>query len=127
METYQESIQESQAKLKNISANEVKPRKSIAPTFIMRVMLTSLAIFFLAIGVEVAILHSIIGNSEVELGRRIIFFAVGGGLLGATIGMITSFAFILKKKFDYKNAMSIMAVVLVLLMIGVALLGDYPI
>ncbi|WP_375559851.1 hypothetical protein ACE193_19290 [Bernardetia sp. OM2101] len=127
METYQESIQEAQAKLKNIPANEVKPRNEVAPAFIMRVMLTSLAVFFLAIGVEVAILHSIIGNPEVELGRRIIFFAVGGGLLGATIGMITSFAFILKKKFDYKNAMSIMAVVLVLLMIGVAILGDYPI
>ncbi|PIY07797.1 MAG: hypothetical protein COZ18_15595 [Flexibacter sp. CG_4_10_14_3_um_filter_32_15] len=127
METYKESIIKAQAKLKNVPQAEIKPRKGVAPAFIMRVMLTSLAVFFVAIGIEIAILHSIIANPEVELGRRIVFFAVGGGLLGATIGMITSFAFILKKKFDYKNAMSIMAVVLVLLMIGVAILGDYPI
>jgi hypothetical protein len=126
MKSYQESIQDAQAKLKNISPAEIQPRKGIAPAFIMRVMLTSLAIFFLAIGVEVAIIHSIIGNPEVELGRRIAFFAVGAGLLGATMGMITSFAFILKKKFDYKNAMSVMAVILVIFMIGVAILGDYP-
>ena len=127
MKTYQESIIEAQAKLKNIPEDEIQPRKQIAPAFIMRVMLTSLAVFFVAIGLEVFILHSIIGNPEVNLGRRIIFFAVGGGLLGATIGMINSFAFILKKKFDYKNAMSVLAVVLVLLMVGVAILGDYPI
>jgi hypothetical protein len=127
MESYQESIIKAQAKLKNIPQAEIQPRTGVAPAFIMRIMLTSMAIFFAAIGIEVFILHSIIGNPEVELGRRIIFFAVGGGLLGATIGMITSFAFILKKKFDYKNAMSIMAVILILLMIGVAILGDYPI
>lgn len=127
METYQESIIKAQAKLQNISPNEVKPRNGVAPAFIMRIMLISMAIFFAAVGIEVFILHLIIVNPEVELGRRIIFFATGSALLGGAIGMITSFAFILKKKFDYKNAMSVMAVVLVLLMIGVALLGDYPI
>ncbi|WP_338762869.1 hypothetical protein WAF17_18475 [Bernardetia sp. ABR2-2B] len=127
METYQESIKEAQAKLKNTPQAEIQPRKGVAPAFIMRIMLTSLIVFLIAIGLEVFVIHSIVGNAEVELGRRIGFFAVGGGLLGATVGMITSFAFILKKKFDYKSAMSVMAVVLVVLMIGVALLGDYAI
>lgn len=127
METYQESIQKAQAKLKNTPQDEIKPRNGVAPAFIMRVMLTSMAIFLIVIGIETFVLHSIIGNPEVEIGRRIAFLAIGGALLGGTIGMITSFAFILKKKFDYKNAMSVMAIVLVLLMIGVALLGDYPI
>lgn len=127
MNTYQESIEEAQAKLKNIPANEVTPREEIAPTFIMRVMLISFVAFLVAVGIEVAVLHAIIGNPNVELGRRITFFAIGSGLLGATIGMITSFAFILKKKFDYKNAMSVMAAVLVILMIGIAILGDYAI
>ncbi len=127
MKNYQESIIKTQAKLQNISPDEVKPRNGVAPAFIMRVMLTSMAVFFAAIGVEVFILHSIIANPEVELGRRIMFFATGSALLGGAIGMITSFAFILKKKFDFRNAMSVIAVVLVLLMIGVALLGDYAI
>ena len=102
METYQESIKEAQAKLKNVPQDEIKPRRGVAPAFIMRVMLTSMAVFLVAIGIEVFVLHSIIGNPEVELGRRMAFLAIGGALLGGAIGMITSFAFILKKKFDYK-------------------------
>jgi hypothetical protein len=127
MKTYQESIVEAQAKLKNIPQAEIEPRKGVAPSFIMRVMLTSMAVFFVVIGIEVFALHVIIGNPEVELGSRMAFFSVGGALLGGAIGMITSFAFILKKRFNYKTAMSVMTFVLVLLMIGVALLGDYSI
>ncbi|WP_291721866.1 hypothetical protein [Bernardetia sp.] len=127
METYQESIIEAQAKLKNVPQEEIKPRYGVAPAFIMRIMLMSSVAFLLAIGLEVVVIHSIIGNPEVDLVRKVAFLGFGSGLLGAAIGMITAFAFILKKKFDYKNAMSVMAVVLVLLMIGVALLGDYAV
>ena len=127
METYQESIIKAQAKLKNVPQEEIKPRYGVAPAFIMRIMLMSSAVFLLAVGLEVVAIHYIMGNPDVNLARKVIFLSVGSGLLGAAIGMITAFAFILKKKFDYKNAMSVMAVVLVLLMIGVALLGDYAI
>ena len=127
METYQESIIEAQAKLKNVPQDEIKPRNGVAPAFIMRVMLMSSLAFLLAISLEVVAIHYIMDNPEVNLARRVAFLGFGSALLGAAIGMITSFAFILKKKFDFKNAMSVMAVVLVILMVGVAILGDYAI
>ncbi len=123
-----ESQETAQAKLQNVESDEIESRPAgQAPSFIMRVMLTSVVVFLLAVGLEVVILHSIIGNPEVDLVRRVAVLAIGSALLGAAVGMIVGFAYVMKKEFEIKNAMIIMGVVLLILMVGIAIIGDSPI
>ncbi len=123
-----ETQEEAQAKLHNVESDEIESRPAgQAPAFIMRLMLTSAIVFLLATGIEVVILHSIIGNPEVTLIRRVAVIAIGSALLGAAISMIVGLANVMKKEFEFKSSMTVMVVILVLWMIGIAILGDNPI
>ena len=123
-----ESQETSQAKLNQLDSDEVQSRPAgQAPAFIMRVMLTSMVVFLVAIGLEVFIMHTIMDNPEVNLARRITVLAIGSALLGGAVGMITGFAYVMKKEFKFKSAMTVMGVILVILMVGIAILGDNPI
>lgn len=117
-----------QSKLRDTESDEIESRPAgQAPAFIMRVMLTSAVVFLIAVALEVWIMHYFIGNTDVHITRRVAILSIGSAIWGAITGMITAFMYVMKKKFDYKNAMSVMAVILILLMIGLAIWGDNPI
>ncbi|AFM05002.1 hypothetical protein Fleli_2641 [Bernardetia litoralis DSM 6794] len=121
-----ESQKEVQRKLNNIKSNEIESRPTEqVPTFIMRVMLTSMVAFLVAVGLETFVLHT--NNLEINLARRIIILSIASSLLGGVLGMITGFVYVMKKEFNFKNAMTIMGVMLIILMVGIAILGDNPI
>lgn len=123
-----ESEETSQAKLRNTESDEIESRPAgQAPAFIMRVMLTSMVVFLVAIGLEVFIMHSIIGNPEADLARRIAVLGIGSALLGGVTGMVVGFMYVMKKEFKFKSAMTVMGIILVILMVGIAILGDNPI
>jgi len=123
-----ESQETSQAKLRNVESDEIESRPAgQAPAFIMRVMLTSMVVFLVVIGLEVFIMHSIVGNPEADLVRRIAVLGIGCALLGGVTGMVVGFIQVMKKEFKYKSAMTIMGVILVIMMVGIAILGDNPI
>ena len=123
-----ESQETVDAKLHNVESDEIESRPAgQAPSFVMRVMLTSAVVFFIAVALEVVIMHSIIGNAEVDVTRRVFILAIGSAIWGAVMGMIVAFMYVMKKTFDYKNAMGIMIGMLILLMIGLAIWGDNPI
>ena len=123
-----ESKETSQAKLQNIESDEVESRPTDqAPAFIMRVMLTSMVVFLVAVGVEVFIMHAVIDNPTVNLARRIVVLSIGSALLGGAVGMIVGFAYVMKKEFKFKSTNTVMGIILVILMVGIAILGDNPI
>ncbi|MCC5944075.1 MAG: hypothetical protein JJT94_04020 [Bernardetiaceae bacterium] len=106
----------------------VKDRSNITfgADFMLKVVLYSALIFGIVISAESLIMHSIVGNPEVDIMRQATILGAFAALVGATLAVPVSIGLNLFKQKKIKYAVAIMATALIMIFLGILRYGDIP-